>query len=202
MIKVEPFETYKTYIALKTHFTKNAYDYIQTRSQRIRAKEETFYKRRDRHYFERLSRQHNDKEIVDLFVAHFATDEDPQNVYVANMIKHGEKTYTEWKKKIQSLTYTFTEESHKLFDTQKVDDIFDCSKGHPLLLKSYLRGDISLESMVIYDRILSYRVNFDKQISEHDPVWGMVSMKIKKYAPFLNIDVFRYKKILKEIVSQ
>jgi len=56
--------------------------------------------------------------------------------------------------------------------------------------------------MVIYDRILGYRINFDKQISEHDPVWGMVSMKIRKYAPFLNIDVFRYKKILKEIVSQ
>jgi hypothetical protein len=29
-----------------------------------------------------------------------------------------------------------------------------------------------------------------------------VSMKIRKYTPFLNIDVFRYKKILKEIVSQ
>jgi hypothetical protein len=119
-----------------------------------------------------------------------------------NIIKNGEKTYTSWKKRIQSLAYTFTEEAHKLFDNQKVDDIFDCSKGHPPILKSYLRGDTSLESMVIYDRILGYRTNFDKQISEHDPVWGMVSMKIRKYTPFLNIDVFRYKKILKEIVSQ
>ena len=118
------------------------------------------------------------------------------------IIKNGEKTYTSWKKRIQSLAYTFTEEAHKLFDNQKVDDVFDCSKGHPPILKSYLRGDTSLESMVIYDRILGYRTNFDKQISEHDPVWGMVSMKIRKYTPFLNIDVFRYKKILKEIVSQ
>ena len=202
MIKVEPFETYKTYVAMKTHFTKNAYDYIQHRSQRIKAKPETFYKRRDRHYFERLSRQHKDNEIVDLFVANFATDEDPQNVYMANIVKHGEKTYTSWKKRIQSLTYTFKEESHKLFDNQKVDDVFDCSKGHPILLKSYLRNDVSLESMVIYDRILSYRVDFDKKISEHDPVWKMVSMKVKKYSPFINIDVFKFKKILKQIVSK
>jgi hypothetical protein len=31
-------------------------------------------------------------------------------------------------------------------------------------------------------------------------VWETVSMKIKKYSPFLNIDVQRYKNILKEII--
>ena len=202
MIKVNPFQTYKTFIAMKTHFCKNAYDWGLDGNRNIRAKEETFNKRKDKHYFERLSRQHKDNEIVDLFVANFATDEDPQNIYMANIIKHGEKTYTSWKKRIQSLAYTFKEESHNLFDNEKVDDVFDCSKGHPIILKSYLGGKTSLESMVIYDKILGYRVNFDKQISEYDPVWKSVSMKIKKYTPFINIDVFRYKKVLKEIVSQ
>ena len=202
MIKVNPFDTYKTFIAMKTHFTKDAYDWSMDGNRNIKAKVQTFYKRKDRHYFERLSRQHKDNEIVDLFVANFATDEGPQNIYMANIIKHGEKTYTSWKKRIQSLAYTFKEESHNLFDNEKVDDVFDCSKGHPIILKSYLGGKTSLESMVIYDKILGYRVNFDKQISEHDPVWKMVSMKIKKYSPFINIDVFKFKKILKEIVSQ
>ena len=121
---------------------------------------------------------------------------------MANIVKHGERTYNSWRKRMQSLAYTFKEESHNLFDDQKVDNVFDCSKGHPLLLKSYLGGNTSLESMVIYDKILSYRVDFDKKISEYDPVWKSVSMKIKKYSPFINIDVFRYKKILKNIVSQ
>jgi hypothetical protein len=31
-------------------------------------------------------------------------------------------------------------------------------------------------------------------------VWQTVSLRMKKYSPFLNIDVFRYKKIMKEIV--
>ena len=198
MTKVTPFETYKAFIALKTHFCKDGYDYIQHRSQRIKAKPESFYKRKDRHYFERLSRQYKDDEIVNLFVSNFATDEDPETVYMANIVKYGERTYKSWQKKIQSLSYTFKQDSHKLFDDQKIDDVFDCSQGHPPLLRSYLAGDISLESVVIYDRILGYVKDFDKKLDPY--VWGGVSKKIKKYSPFINIDVFRYKKILKEIV--
>ena len=115
------------------------------------------------------------------------------------MIKEGEGRYTEWKKKVQSLSYIFKEEVDSLFANKKVDDIFDCSRGHPLILKSYLGGDISIETMVICDRILEYGKDFDKKLT--DPVWETVSRKIKKYSPFLNIDVPRYKKILKQAVG-
>jgi len=33
-------------------------------------------------------------------------------------------------------------------------------------------------------------------------VWECVSLKIKKYMPFINIDVFSYKKILREIINE
>jgi len=52
--------------------------------------------------------------------------------------------------------------------------------------------------MIICDRILGYRNNFNKKMD--DVVWKSVSMKMKKYSPFLNIDVFHYKKILKDLV--
>jgi len=51
--------------------------------------------------------------------------------------------------------------------------------------------------MVILDRILEFRKNFDNDLQ--DPVWETVSMRMKKYSPFLNIDVPRYKKILREV---
>ncbi len=69
---------------------------------------------------------------------------------------------------------------------------------HPQILKEYLRENVSLETMVILDRILGFKTKWDKNLT--DPVWQSVSMKMKKYSPFLNIDVFRYKKILKEVV--
>ena len=71
------------------------------------------------------------------------------------------------------------------------ESLFDCSKGHPILLKEYLSGKLSLENFVIYDKIFHFSKNFDKKLT--DPVWETVSLKLKKYGPFLNIDVFQKK---------
>ena len=192
-----PADAYRCYLALKNHFTKDHYDYIKYRGK-TRASNEAFYKRKDRFWFEKFARQKNDKEIEEFFVSNFIYSTDPSTVWIGEMIKEGEGRYSEWKKKVQSLTYIFKEETESVFENKKVDDMFDCSKGHPPILKSYLGGDISLESMVIYDRILGYGKDFDKRLK--DPVWETVSRKIKKYSPFLNIDVSRYKKILKEVI--
>ena len=192
-----PADAYRCYLALKNHFTKDHYDYIKYRGK-TRASNEAFYKRKDRFWFEKFARQKNDKEIEEFFVANFIYSTDPSTVWIGEMIKEGEGRYQEWQKKVQSLTYVFKQETESVFENKKVDDMFDCSKGHPPILKIYLRGDISLESMVIYDRILGYGKDFDKRLK--DPVWETVSRKIKKYSPFLNIDVSRYKKILKEVI--
>ena len=192
-----PADAYRCYLALKNHFTKDHYDYIKYRGK-TRASNAAFYKRKDRFWFEKFARQKNDKEIEEFFVSNFIYSTDPSTVWIGEMIKEGEGRYQEWQKKVQSLTYVFKQETESVFENKKVDDMFDCSKGHPPILKIYLRGDISLESMVIYDRILGYGKDFDKRLK--DPVWETVSRKIKKYSPFLNIDVSRYKKILKEVI--
>ena len=192
-----PADAYRCYLALKNHFTKDHYDYIKYRGK-TRASNAAFYKRKDRFWFEKFARQKNDKEIEEFFVSNFIYSTDPSTVWIGEMIKEGEGRYQEWQKKVQSLTYIFKEETESVFENKKIDDMFDCSKGHPPILKSYLGGDISLESMVIYDRILGYGKDFDKRLK--DPVWETVSRKIKKYSPFLNIDVSRYKKILKEVI--
>ena len=191
------FDAYRCYLSLKNHFTKDHYDYHKY-GGKTRATKETFYKRKDRFWFEKFARQKNDKEVEDFFVSNFVSCSDPESMWIGEMIKDGEGRYTDWKKKVQSLSYVFKEEVNNLFSDKKVDDVFDCSKGHPPILKSYLGGDTSLETMVICDRIFEYGKDFDKRLK--DPVWETVSRKIKKYDPFLNISVPRYKKILKEII--
>ena len=192
-----PADAYRCYLALKNHFTKDHYDYHKYRGK-TRATNQAFYKRKDRFWFEKFARQKDDKEIVDFFVSNFIYSTDPGTMWIGEMIKEGEGRYQEWKKKTQSLSYIFKEEVNNLFDNNQVNEVFDCSKGHPLILKSYLGKKTSLETLVICDRIFEYRKDFDQQLT--DPVWETVSRKIKKYSPFLNIDVPRYKKILKEIV--
>ena len=192
-----PFDAYRCYLSLKNHFTKDHYDYIKYRGK-TRATHQAFYKRKDRFWFEKFARQKSDKEVEEFFVSNFIYSTDPETMWIGEMMKEGEGRYTDWKKKVQSLSYIFREEVESLFDDKEVDEVFDCSKGHPPILKKYLGGDITLETMVICDIIFGYAKNFDKKLK--DPVWETVSRKIRKYSPFLNIDVFRYKKILKEVV--
>ena len=191
------FDAYRCYLSLKNHFTKEHYDYHKY-GGKTRATHQAFYKRKDRFWFEKFARAKTDKEVEEFFVSNFVSSTDPGTMWIGDMIKNGEARYVDWKKKVQSLTYTFKQESKELFSKDKIDDVLDCSKGHPPILKSYLRGNTSLETLVICDRIVGYRERFDKKLK--DPVWETVSLKIKKYTPFLNIDVPRYKKILKEIV--
>jgi len=195
--KLSPFDTYKSYLGLKNHFTKEKYDYHKY-CGKSRATVQSFYKRKDRFFFEKLSRQKNDEEVIDFFVSNFVGCDDPQSLWIGDIMRSGEGRYTDWKKRNQSLSYVFRQETETLFEGQKVDDIFDCSKGHPPILKSFLGGQVCLETMVIYDRIFGYVKNFDKKLQ--DPVWESVSLKLKKYSAFIHIDVFSYKKILKGIV--
>ena len=192
-----PADAYRCYLAMKNHFTKDKYDYIKYRGK-VRATNEAFYKRKDRFWFEKFARQKTDKEIEEFFVANFTSCSDPESLWIGEMIKDGEERYIDWQKKVQSLSYIFKEESESLFINNKVDDVFDCSKGHPIVLKKFLGGNISLETLVIYDRIFGYTKNFDKKLQ--DPVWETVSRRVRKYSPFINIDVYRYKNILKEVV--
>jgi hypothetical protein len=151
-------------------------------------------------WFEKISRQKTDQEIVDFFVANFVSCNDPETLWIGEMIKEGENRYQNWQRKIQSLSYVFKEESQFIFEQNDLQQVFNCSKGHPLILKKFLSGNISLETLVIYDKIFSFSRDFDKKLQ--DPVWETVSRRIKKYSNFLNIDIFKFRKILKEIVLE
>jgi len=98
------------------------------------------------------------------------------------------------------LTYLFKEQVEKLIYENNLEEVFDCSKGHPPLLKKYLGGEISLETLTILEKVFSFAKNFDKKLK--DPVWESVSLKIKKYIPFININVFHYKNVLRDIINE
>ena len=192
------FDAYRCYLSLKNHFTKDHYDYIKYRGK-TRATKQAFYKRKDRFWFEKFARSKNDKEVEEFFVSNFISTTDPATMWIGDMIKNGEARYIDWKKKVESLSYNFKEETSSVFADNNFDAMFHIDGSrHPDILKEYLGGKVSLETMVICDIILEYVKEWDKKLN--DPVWETVSMKIKKYKPFLNIDVQRYKKILKEIV--
>ena len=196
---MSPFDTYKQYLAYKNHFTKEKYDYHKY-GGRSKAKVESFYKRKDRYFFEKMSRKYNDEQVKDFFLANFVATDNPQGVWIGNIIKTGEVVYKEWMSRQQSLFYNFKQGSEDMMDLYDYEEFFDASKGHPPILKEHLGGKISVEEMCIYEKVFSFCKDYDKQLD--DPVWKVVGLKIRKYLPFLDIDRDKYRNHLLKRVKE
>ena len=94
---------YKTYLAIKQHFTSN-YDY-QKYNGKVRATEESFLKRRDRFFFKKLEKKYNKQELEMYFVSNFINS---TSKWIGNLLSQdSEKVFLDYKKNQQSLTYTF-----------------------------------------------------------------------------------------------
>ena len=199
LMKVTPFETYQTYLSMKSHFTNRKYDFFKY-GGKSRATMTSFNKRKDKYWFEKTSRKYSDEEVLNFLLANFVNADTPQNLWIGEIINSGERTYAEWTRRKQSMTYIFKEQSEKLLSETDLEKLFNCSKGHPLVLKRYLGGEISLETLTILEKVFSFAKEFDKKLQ--DPVWETVSLKLRKYSPFLNINVFNYKKILREVINE
>ena len=104
--------------------------------------------------------------------------------------------------KMKVLNIFFKNEAEKLLtQAPNFDIIFNCDNGnHPKLVKAYLGKKISLETLVVFEKLVSYRETFDKEIREQI-IWPKVSRLIEKYEPFVDVNIWRCKKELIEIVE-
>jgi hypothetical protein len=143
-----------------------------------------------------MSRKKTDEEIRHYFLANFVECSDPDALWIGEIIRNGNDYYTSWLKRYQGMTYLFENES-EFINKKNFENLFEIKgHSHPEILKMYLQGNMSIESMVILDMMLNYSKKFNKKLL--DPVWETVEMKIQKYKPFLNIDVDKFKNILLE----
>ena len=90
--------------------------------------------------------------------------------------------YSKWQEKRNNLLDIFLQETSNL-NKQNFNDYFIVvGNRHPQVLKDYLKGDISIETMIIFDTILNYKKDFDGKLI--DPIWEMISMLNAKVANF------------------
>ena len=192
-----PFEVYYKYVAIKLHFSSDKYDYFENNG-RVKASQAAFEKRRDRYFFQKLSKKYSIQDLDGYFAANFV---DNPNIWVGDLTSERcDDIYLEWKRKIQSMKYTFKGDVRFLDNNYSdFNKIFECENGgHPFLLWCVLHGDISLESFVIMNKVLNFFPQFDRDIQSQD-VWKNFQRKCLKYEPFLNImDLKVYANIMKE----
>ena len=194
------YNAYKTYIALKNHFRSDSYDYFKHRGK-TRLKEQSFLKRKDKFFFEKLENKYKE-DLVDFFVCNLVTD---QNSWIGTMVgDKAERTFNEWKKRKQSLKYSFKEDIIRIkdyIDSHDVsfDDIFTCQDDqHPIILKLLISEEISIESFIILDRVLNFIRHINNFLLD-EYIWSEYNKKIIKYSPFVTIDKKEYHMVMKKV---
>lgn len=182
-----PFELYQNYLSLKLHFTKEGYDYF-TYGGKTRAKVESFEKRKDKYYFYKLSKKDQPEKIL------LSNILDDPNKWIGEFFDS--KSYTEFVKVEESLTYRFTQDLNLLLEDFNAN--FSVKNGQrPHLLKLYDQGYVSIHTMVILNMIVNYIPYWDKKITD-TIVYPKTKLKIIKFQPFVNVDVKKFKKIAKD----
>ena len=78
---MSPYDVYTTYLAMKKHFTDAKFDFFRYNGK-TRASIAAFNKRRDKYFFERMSRKLSDDEVKMYFIANFIATENPSAVWV------------------------------------------------------------------------------------------------------------------------
>jgi hypothetical protein len=125
-------------------------------------------------------------------VSHFISDVK----WIGEMDK--DECYTQWCKKMQSMSYTFEQEINTLSEmVDSFDDLFVIDT-HPYVVTQYLQGDISLETLVILDKLTGFvnRANISETI-----IWPDLKRKILKYRPFVNVPEQKMKNIVLKVFT-
>lgn len=190
-----PYECYKTYLSLKSHFTRDSYDYFKY-GGKVSASVKSFEARRDKFYFEKLSKLRDPTSYILANIIH-----DP-NIWVGDLVTNdqAEKRYTEYIKRSQSLTYSFKNDTSKLL--ADFDSNFRADDGrHPPLLQLFLRKEVSLETLIILVHMTKCFQLWNTKM-EYDPVWRETARKIVKYQPFMKYDISKLKQVVKDTFSE
>jgi len=195
------FDVYKIYLAVKLHFTSKKYDYYKY-DGKVNCKLETFTKRNDRYFFHKLSKQYEQTDILDFFVANFASD---SKGWIGNLLQRdGRDVYLDFKKRKEAFAYHFRNDLVRInndfmSNNLSFDDGFVCRNGqHPRLLRLLLQKRISLQTTIVLDHFLSFSKNWDKEITEK-VVWSKISSTLTRVKPFIKFNVTECKMIMKEV---
>jgi len=182
------FDTYKEYLALKNHFSSPSYDYFKYNGK-LKVNATSFNSRKDKLFFQKLSKH---PDVHNFLVANLSKNE---KAWIKDLAysEEAENIYKNWLKVNQSLTYVIKNELGEL--ELPFDSNFKTNGDHPYLLKRYLGGDISLETLCVLLDLTRAKKHWDSKM-EYDPIYQEVKLKIEKYTPFIKYDKEKVKNII------
>ena len=190
LINDQGFETYIKYLALKKHFTSDGYDYHKYNGK-VRASMDKFRTRPDAYSFAKLSKK---DDVVNFMLANFINN---PNIWIRQLLDYeAENRYLNWRKKIESLTYTFKSELKNL-DEDWTANFISRDGQHPYIMTQYNQRKISLETFTILVHTANIFDYWSEKIVDKIISHDIIRLS-RKYKPFLVYDERKFKDIIRD----
>ena len=191
------YGAYCLYLALKTHFNNDNFDYFK--HGKVRASKETFESRNDKNFFMVLAKRYDALELRDLFIANILVG---RQYSVELVEEEAFNTFYSYRKRRDSLGYVFRNELDKVFEDGMTKSIAVGKKTYPKILLLYLQNAITLETLILFNEFLPFVDRFNEHLGEDDILWCNIKRVMMKFKPFMRYDADKMKKILRDKIVE
>lgn len=178
------FDTYVKFTAYRRHLETTSYDFAKYRGK-VKASYDAFLTKPDVYFYTKLSKKTDiDGRIISNLI------ENPK-VWIKELVsEEGETIYLAWKKRLDSITYHFTQELKVLNDDYFSN--FEVKKGQiPHIINLVLSRDISFEVFTLLCSLANVYTYFDHELKD-DVICRQILQRARKYDTILS-DIDRKK---------
>ena len=158
---MDGYQTYQIYQSLKLHFTSD-YDAVKY-NYRTAVKRDTFERRRDRYFFEKLSRRFNKEKLIHYFTSNLIQN---PSVWIGDM---SDEIYNAYIARYDKLTYMLSQDMNLMSDKEySFDQLCTTSDDNTtnVFLESLRSGEIHLESVVLVDIMVNFLNRLKSDLSD------------------------------------
>jgi len=194
------WETYCLFNALKLHFSTDSYDFFKYNGK-TKNKQDSFLNSRHKYFFYKLSRKYTTAEDAkNFFVSNFIIND---KLWVGDLLNDdAASNYNAWQKRVQSLTYGFSNDLDYMLTQWRPVDWLKVPYGtFPVLLSELMGGRISIETVVILNDLMDFLPMWKRKVDD-DIIFPDWYRRIRKYTPFVNYDKMKFKEIVKTKVRE
>jgi len=192
------FEVYKTYLGISNHF-KGTYDYFKYRGN-VPATEASFLNRKDRYFFEKLSRHYGDSDVSGMIISNCVHN---KGRYWLSSLERAVEVFNEWKGRVDGLLYFFSSQcdlivGHLNISGKRFGELFEVADTIPLIIRMSMTHDVTPETLIVLENLSPFLASTNKKL-KGDPLWDDEYRTLIKYKPFLYIeDTQKYISVVRE----
>lgn len=155
------YQAYHIYQSLKLHFTTD-YDAVKY-NYKTSVKQISFERRRDRYFFEKLSRRFSREELIQYFTANLIEN---QKVWIGDM---SDKIYSDYVARYDKLTYMFDEDVKLLYNKgYTFDQLCSTTEDYSVnpLIEALRSREIHPETVVLLDILVNFLNRLRASVSD------------------------------------